>query len=611
MFAYQNDFDNTVNAEWKKENPIPDIYPRYTNFTKLSEELETLKITMCKDEENTFIHKIFQLFVNQQDENTLKYIREKKIKPIMSKVTKTGLFDYLIKQISNGDYTFFHICHSGTERNPTFQVPHFSFGGISLPDQSYYTDREELRDDFLNMISTQYQLLGVEENCDFIWDLEKTIASYHYTRAEKREPLKTYHPTTMYAVKKQMAPYFDSMSTFLPEEYHDIVLNNHHILDVYKKIIDEYSLGQLKLWFIWQVINSYASYTTGELYANHFAFYNTKLNGIKQPKSLEKRGAGYVESYLSDIFTKLYLENHVDKYLTHNFKDFVEEIRSSLLNKLENASWMCEETRDKALDKLVSMELKVVGPTNIEDYVALKSQGFGDQFLSFIDAYYKWDWDILEVKKKMYSIRDPKEWLMSAMTINAYYHPLYNEIVFPAGILQAPFYSSNQTRGENLGGIGAVIAHEMTHGFDDQGSRFDKNGYLRTWWSKETRENFENIIKNMETHFNNLTYKDKPVNGKLTQGENLADLGGLQISLATCKDDAEKRECMLSWAKVWRANVREEYAHQMLVVDPHSPPRLRINGILQHISDFYRIFGVKDGDALYLNLDKRCMLWND
>ena len=168
MFAYQNDFDNTVNAEWKKENPIPDIYPRYTNFTKLSEELETLKITMCKDEENTFIHKIFQLFVNQQDENTLKYIREKKIKPIMSKVTKTGLFDYLIKQISNGDYTFFHICHSGTERNPTFQVPHFSFGGISLPDQSYYTDREEFTS-IMDMETSSIYVLLLDKNGKILW----------------------------------------------------------------------------------------------------------------------------------------------------------------------------------------------------------------------------------------------------------------------------------------------------------------------------------------------------------------------------------------------------------------------------------------------------------
>ena len=611
MFEYQNDFDNAVNAEWKAENPIPDIYPRYTNFTKLSEELEALKIAMCKDEKNTFIHKIFQLFMNQQEEDTLRYIKNKKINPIMATETKTELIDYLINEITNGNYTFFHICHSGTERNPTFQIPHFSFSGISLPDQSYYTDREELRDDFLNMIKMQMQLFSIEQDCDFIWDLEKTIASFHYTRAEKREPLKTYHPTTMYFVKEKMTPYFDSMSTLLPEEYHDIVLNNHQILDAYKKIIEEYSLDQLKIWFVWQVVDSLASYTTGQLYMNHFAFFNTKLNGIKQPKSLEKRGAGYAESYLSDIFTKMYLDNHVDKDLKNNFKGFVEEIRGTLLKKLEKASWMCDETRKKALDKLVSMELKVVGPTHIESYDALKKQDFCGQFLAFIDAYYKWDWDILEVKKKMYAMRDPKEWLMSAMTINAYYHPLYNEIVFPAGILQAPFYSSDQTRGENLGGIGAVIAHEMTHGFDDQGSRFDKNGYLRNWWSKETRERFEDIIKNMETHFNNLTYKDKPVNGKLTQGENLADLGGLQISLATCKDDAEKRECMLSWGKIWRANVRKEYAQQMLVVDPHSPPRLRINGILQHIGDFYRIFDVKEEHTLFLDLDKRCMLWSE
>jgi len=228
-----------------------------------------------------------------------------------------------------------------------------------------------------------------------------------------------------------------------------------------------------------------------------------------------------------------------------------------------------------------------------------------------VDNYYKWDWDILEVKEKMYKMRDPETWEMSAMTVNAYYHPLYNEIVFPAGILQEPFYSTSQSYGANAGGIGAVIAHEMTHGFDDQGSRFDKNGYLYDWWSKSTRETYENTIKKMEEHFNSLTHEDLPVNGKLTLGENLADLGGMQTAISSCESDEEKQKCIKSWAKVWRANVRREYAREMIALDPHSPPRLRINAILQHIEEFYRLFNVKEGDDMFISLDKRCDLWNE
>ena len=522
-----DDFDNAINKTWKENNPIPDIYPRYTNFTKLSEELEILKIKMCQDEKNTFMNKVFNLFLNQNDESAISYIQENKVNPILSQPTKTALIDYLLEQITNGDYTFFHICHSGTERNPQFQIPQFSLSGLSLPDMSYYTEREDLKEDFINMIKSALSHFDnvSGENVEFIWDLEKELSTYHYTRAERREPMKTYHPTTMYFVKEKMKPYFDSLETFLPPDYHDIVLNNHHILDGFKSVIESYSLEQLKTWFTWRVIKKNASYTTGKLYMNQFDFYSKKLNGVKKPKSLEKRGAIFTEEYLSDIFSKLYLENHVDPSIKENFVDFVETLRSALLTKLEKAEWMCENTRVKALDKLRCMELKVVGPSELRDYHEINKDY--SCFLEFIESYYKWDWDVLEVNEKMYKMRNPKEWLMSSMTINAYYHPLYNEIVFPAGILQPPFYTVGGNNGRNLGGIGAVIAHEMTHGFDDQGSRFDKNGFLRNWWSKETRLSYEAIIKNMENHFNSLEYEDKPVNGKLTQGENLADLGEL------------------------------------------------------------------------------------
>ena len=413
----------------------------------------------------------------------------------------------------------------------------------------------------------------------------------------------------MYALQETMTPYFDNISNVFPDEYHDIVLNNHHIFNGFKRVIEEFSLEQLQTWFIWRTIKGYSSVTQSELYTNNFNFYSNRLNGVKTPKCLEKRGAQFTEDMLEDVFTKIYLEHHVDSKLKQNFGSFVEDIRSTLRKKLENASWMCEETRVKAIDKLDNMTLKTVGPTHYKDYSRFEKEY--TNIIEFIDDYYAWDWEVLEVKEKMYNLRDPNTWLMSAMTINAYYHPSYNEIVFPAGILQEPFYGVNQTFGENVGGIGAVIAHEMTHGFDDQGSLFDKNGYLHAWWSKETKENYDNIIKKMEDHFNTLVYEDKQINGKLTQGENLADLGGLQTSLSLCKDDETKRDCLFSWAKIWRANTRREYAQQMIVLDPHSPPHLRINGILQHLTDFYRLFDVKQDDKLFLEPNKRCMLWSE
>ena len=609
MVRIQDDFDNAINETWKKENPIPDIYPRYTNFTKLDEELEKLKIEMCKNKYNPFIHAKYNLYLNQNEKKINTEILER-IQELQSQETKEDLITYLLKQITKGKYTLFHVCHSGTERNPLFQIPNFSFGGLSLPDMSYYTERVELREPLLELIEKQLSLLNIEHgSLDYIWELETLLSTYHYTRAEKREPLKTYHPSTIYALKETMSPYFNNISEIFPREYHDIVLNNHHIFNGLKNILDKYDLEQLKTWFSWKIIRNYCGYTHGELYENNFNFYSTKLNGIKSPKSLEKRGAQLMEDLLDDLFTKKYLDDYVDPSLRTNFIDFVEQIRNTLREKMKNASWMCETTRKLAIDKLDNMTLKVVGPTKLKDFSHFDKDY--ETILDFVDDYYLWDWEILEVKEKMYTLRDPETWLMTAMTINAYYHPSYNEIVFPAGILQEPFYSLNQSFGENAGGIGAVIAHEMTHGFDDQGSLYDKNGYLHNWWSKETRDSYETIIKKMEDHFNTLEYADKKVNGKLTLGENLADLGGLQTSLTLCKTDKDKKDCLMSWSRIWRANTRKEYAQQMIVLDPHSPPHLRINGIVQHISDFYRLFNVQETDKLFLNEELRCSLWSE
>ena len=611
MVRLQDDFDNAVNETWKKENPIPDIYPRYTNFTVLHEELEALKIKICENSNHALIHKLYNLYKNQDTNEINKYILHE-VEKIQNVTSKQELIELLLKQIVSGKYTLMHVCHSGTERNPLFQVPHFSFSGLSLPDMSYYTQRTELKEPLLDLVHKQFKVLDISHSVDdleCIWKIEETLAAKHYTRAEKREPLKTYHPSTMKSLKKRMSPYFDSIQDIFPKEYHDIVLNNDELFEEFKNVVNTFDLSQLQRWFIWRTIKSYAGYTTSTLYENNFDFYSRRLNGVKTAKSLEKRGAQLIEDMLEDAFSQIYLQHYVEPTLRENFTSFVEDIRNTLRTKMENASWMCKQTKEQAIDKLNSMTLKTIGPSTYKDYTQFSKDY--TCILEFIDDYYVWDWEVLEVKKKMYTLRDSNEWLMSAMTINAYYHPSYNEIVFPAGILQAPFYDVKQSFGANAGGIGAVIAHEMTHGFDDQGSRFDKNGYLYTWWSKETREAYEDIIQKMEDHFNSLTYEEKQMNGKLTQGENLADLGGLQTSLSLCKTDEEKKECLLSWAKIWRANSRKEYSQQMIVVDPHSPPHLRINAIVQHISDFYKLFNVEKTDKMFLEPERRCMLWSE
>ena len=606
----EDDFDNYVNFEWKKTNLIPPEYPRYTNFTKINMNLEKMKMEIAGDPDNTFINSVYNLFLNQ-DEGSLKTEIMRKINEIQDASSKHELVNYLLREITHGNYIFFHICNAGTERNPLFQLPSFSFSGLSLPDRVYYLEKTEHREGLLSLIQKQLSYFGLDEDSSFIWELEKTIAEAHYTKAEMREPLKTYHPMTVSAFKKIFNPWFDNIEEILPPEIYDITVSSEKVPQAFNHVLNSYSLPQLKLWFTWRSIKANVGYlgNNNVLYQNHFDFYMREMNGVDKPKDMEKRAGNFVESYLEDKFSEIYVNKYIDKKLATEFPVFVERIRETLLRKLECADWMCQETRYASLEKLRDMTLKVVSPTKFCDYAPIEREY--SNIIQFASAYYKWDWEELECKKKMYKLRDPLKWEMSAMTVNAYYHPLYNEIVFPAGILQPPFYDTAANYGANAGGIGAVIAHEMTHGFDDQGSKFNKNGYLCDWWSKETRANYEGIIKRMKDYFATLTHVDLPVNARLTQGENLADLGGLQTALASCNgNENNERECMISWAKIWSANVRYEYAQKMITLDPHSPPHLRINGILPHIQRFYDIFNINEKDKMYLENERRCLLWN-
>ena len=604
----QDDFDNHINSEWKKNNPIPDKYPRYTNFTFLNEKMEDLMKIMSNDEKNTIIHRIYNLYLNQTEEQFKQHVIDI-ISRFNTASTSQELIDMLLSEIPNGSYYLLHICFSATCRNPKFQIPHFNLGGLSLPDKTYYTEKVDLRPDFEIMIKNIFEELSLDtSNIKDIWDIEAFIAEKHYDKAEQRDPLKTYHPMTLKQFKILTDGKFDKLDSILPKNIYDITLNNDELPGRIVDCFNKYNLNSIKTWISWKVINGYISSSIHKCYDIHFNFFKRKLSGIKAARPLDERAVLFTKGYLGDEYSKIYVNDYADPALKTDFPIFVEKLRNSVRNKLIKSDWMENKTKDKAIQKLDGMKLKVVGPSKYEDY-----SHFDNDYSSiyeFIDHYYKWDWEELEINRKMYKLHDPETWEMDSVDINAYYHPYYNEIVFPAAILQAPFYSSDYSFGENAGGIGAVIAHEITHGFDDNGSKYDNEGYLHEWWSKNDRNKYESIIAPMENYFNSLTYNSKSLNGRLTQGENLADMGGMKCALGACGNDEEKRKCIFAWAKTWRANITPEYADQMIIIDPHSLPKFRINGILPHIDDFYKLFDVKDGDNLFLEQSKRCSLYD-
>lgn len=604
----QDDFDNFVNAEWKKKNPIPDKYPRYTNFTFLSEMMDSIMKKMCENTNNVLINSVYNLYLTQTEKQFKEHVHGE-LNKIITASSKDELIENTLEEIKNGKYYLLHIYFSGTCRNPKFQIPNFSLSGISLPDKSYYTDKAEFRNDFKEMITNIFKVLDLEQkHVNKIWDIEAFIAEKHYSKAEKRDPLKTYHPTTLKQFIKSTRDKFACLKSVLPENIHDITINNDELPQRFVECFEKYSLAELKTWLAWKVVRGYVSSSIHECYKYYFDFYSKKLSGTKASRPLDERAMLFTKSFLGDEFSKIYVETLADPKLKTEFPKFVKKIKQSVKDKLVAADWMEHKTKKLAIDKLENMKLKIIGPSKYEDY-SFFAKDYRSVF-AFIDAYSKWDWNVLEIERKMYKLHDPETWEMDSVDINAYYHPYHNEIVFPAAILQAPFYSSDYSFGENAGGIGAVIAHEITHGFDDKGSKYDKLGYLREWWSKTDRKKYEDIIAPMENYFNKLIYNNKTLNGRLTQGENLADLGGMKCALAACDNDANKKMCIYAWARTWRANVRDKYAEQMIIVDPHSLPHFRINGILAHISDFYRLFNVTKSDKMYIDVTERCSLYD-
>ena len=350
--------------------------------------------------------------------------------------------------------------------------------------------------------------------------------------------------------------------------------------------------------------------------------------GQKEPKQRWKRVLSTIESILGEVLSKAYIQKYFKETEKKSCKNMIEEICKTYRERIINLDWMSEITKQKALEKLDKITIKIGYPDKWTDFTNLNLSSNMSYFENILEAN---KWILAHNLEKLYKPVDKLEWHMNAHEINAYYSPTNNEIVFPAGILQEPFYSINQSLAENLGGIGAVIGHEMTHGFDDNGRLYDSDGNLNEWWSKEDGDGdtdidkFNKRSKKLEELFNSYEYFGIKVNGKLTLGENIADLGGLTFSLKTLErivsnnnnnnnnnlEDikTETKKLFEQWAKIWRGNITDDTLKNQLLTDPHSPTDLRVNAILRNLDEFYEIYNITENDKMYLEPNMRSKIW--
>ena len=502
-------------------------------------------------------------------------------------------------------------------------------GGISLPDEAYYREEKyaDIRTAYVAHIEAMFTLAGVSnpaENAAKVMALETSIASHHWDQVKDRDATLTYNKMNRTEVKALM-PAFDWELYLTDGEIPSIVLDSVIVqqpsfFEGLGAILASFDLEAWKAWLKWHIISGAAPYLSDDFTNENFAFFGKTLSGTPELRERWKRAVSMIEGSLGEAVGKVY----VQKYFPAEAKARMEKLVANLIEayriSINELEWMSPDTKVKALEKLGKFRPKIGYPDKWRDYSALQTTA--DDLYGNVGRVVKFqrDHELSKIGKPV----DRDEWHMAPQTVNAYYNPVMNEIVFPAAILQPPFFGLNHDDAVNYGGIGAVIGHEIGHGFDDQGSKYDGDGALNNWWTDADRTAFEARTKALIAQYDVLTPEEAPdvtVNGALTIGENIGDLGGLtiaykayQISLAgkasaVIDGMSGEQRLLLSWAQVWRAKVRPEEMRRRVATDPHSPAEFRCNQILKNFTPFYEAFEVTDNDALWLEEQSRVQIW--
>ncbi|ORV51010.1 peptidase M13 [Mycolicibacter engbaekii] len=519
-------------------------------------------------------------------------------------------------------------------KDSTRYLLHLSQSGLGLPDESYYRDDQyaEILAAYPEHIAAMFALVYGGQAHDYagtaarIVALETRLAQAHWDVVKRRDAELTYNLRTFAGLPAE-APGFDwagwreelGAATGAADE---LVVRQPDFLTAFAALWDSAELADWQDWARWRVIHARAGLLSEELVAEDFEFYGRRLSGTEQIRDRWKRGVSVVESLMGDAVGKLYVERHFPPAAKARIDELVRNLREAYRVSITNLDWMTPPTRERALAKLDKFTAKIGYPARWRDYSALVTDR-ADLYGNYLRGYaVNYDRELAKLGQPV----DRDEWFMTPQTVNAYYNPGMNEIVFPAAILQPPFFDADADDAANYGGIGAVIGHEIGHGFDDQGAKYDGDGNLIDWWTDADRAEFGSrttaLIAQYDAYVPRQLDGDRHVNGAFTVGENIGDLGGLSIALLAYQLSLGGAEApvidgltgtqrvFFGWAQVWRTKSRDAEAIRRLAVDPHSPPEFRCNGVVRNMDAFYHAFDVTPQDALYLEPASRVRIWN-
>lgn len=605
----RDDYDEYVNGEWKNSNSIPDDQVRWGSFSILSEDNRRRLREICETDTGL----VGQLYAKAMSVPTSISPAALELLTLARGIESPS--DYLRlsgKLLTQAIPVCLHMCKSSDDKEPSKQPPHIMQAGLGLPDMSYYTPvRPELHEPYRAYISDICKLYGHEVDPVAVFDLESRLAKLHLTRVECRDSQLTYNRREWNEVHPLLPEFFDALG--LPEMKHAIV-QNPRLLENLNQTINDSPISALRDHLVFKIASSLAGRQTQEFVDRNFAFYGKLLNGQQKMDDLWKRALATVTFYLGDELGKLYVAKHFTEAQRAVCLDMIDKLIVALRTTLSELDWMSAETKAVAQQKIDMFEVKIGHPTKYHSIEGLWSAGLPSDLTQTYLQWAQWDWTTQECAL-FYSDVDRELWHMRPQEVNAYYHPNMNEIVFPAGILQLPFFGYDTVE-ENLGAIGTVIGHEMTHGYDDEGRKYNPRGELQEWWSEADSAEFDKRAKVVEEHFSSLSFMGKPVNGKLTLGENIADIGGLKLALRALRlhyggdvDGMTYDKFFRAYAAIEKMLSREEFAHRALVTDPHAPAKLRINAALAHVPEFYLTYDIREGDGMYLPPAQRMTIW--
>ncbi|SJM55088.1 M13 family metallopeptidase [Gulosibacter sp. 10] len=634
----QDDLFRHVNGRWIAETEIPADKASYGSFHRLGDESEEAVRAILEEskeaEEGSGIRKAADAYAAFMDEETLARLGADPIsQDVMQALVVSSIEEFLWvlgRQERRGVGGFFGQDVFGDLGDPGVNALYFEQSGLGLPDESYYREEqyEPIREAYRAHIARMLGLAEVpkaQERAERVFALETAIASHHWDVVKTREADLIYNPTTL----EEFLARFEGLDMRgwmqelqAPEGTFDrFVLCQPSFADGVAGLLVEERLEQWRDWLIWRIVLAHASVLSPEIGAANFEFFGTTLQGVPEQRDRWKRGVGHAESLLGEAIGEVYVARHFKPESKAAMDDLVADLLAAYRDSIERLEWMSPATRERALEKLAKFTPKIGYPPKWRDYSELHISPRDLVGNVRRAAVFQQDWEYSKVGNPV----DRELWLMTPQTVNAYYMPPQNEIVFPAAILQYPFFDVARDAAANYGAIGAVIGHEIGHGFDDQGSKYDGDGRLENWWTEEDREAFERHTASLIGQYSALTptglEETDKVNGEFTIGENIGDLGGLGIAWKAYQRHLDGAEApvidgltgaerfFLSWAQAWREKRRPEYMKMLLAVDPHSPAEFRCNQIVRNIDVFYGTFGVEEQDALWLPPEERVTIW--